>query len=101
MADFYVLPPRPAVGEQIARAIRPFLPGLSVSPSACVHFLERLVEDSGRAFLVHPEDLPDESDIVSALHDGFGANETDRVIQIGLTGRAADEPRVQMLRVAA
>jgi hypothetical protein len=83
MADFYLLPSRPVVGEEIARLVRPFLPGLRVTAADGLRFLEELVGRSGgRAFLIHPEDLPDEADLAASLRDGFGAADGDRVIRV-------------------
>jgi hypothetical protein len=89
MADFYLLPPRPVVGEELARVVRAYLPGLRVTPADCVRFLENLVDQAnGRAFLVHAEDLPDGEDVVTALQDGFGAEPADRVIVVSAGPRA-------------
>jgi hypothetical protein len=99
MADFLLLPPRPAVGEEIARLIRPYLPGIRVTAADCVRFLDGLVAaGGGKAFLVHREELPDEEDVATALRDGFGAEPGDRVVQV-LTGRPG-EPRVRIGAVA-
>ena len=98
MADFLLLPPRPAIGEEIARLIRPYLPGVRVTAADCVRFLDRLAEGAGTTFLVHREELPDEDDVSVALRDGFGAEPGDRVIHI-LAGRPA-EPRVRIEAVA-
>jgi len=99
MADFLLLPPRPAVGEEIARLIRPYLPGIRVTAADCVRFLDGLVAASGgTAFLVHREELPDEEDVAVALRDGFGAEPDDRVVQV-MTGRPG-EPRVRIGAVA-
>jgi hypothetical protein len=95
MADFLLLPPRPAIGEEIARLVRPYLPGVRVTAADCVRFLDALVATgAGNAFLVHREELPDEEDVVAALRDGYGAEPGDRVVQI-LTGRPG-EPRVRI-----
>jgi hypothetical protein len=93
MADFLLLPPRPTVGEEIARLIRPYLPGVRVAPAECVKFLDSLVTATGRAFLVHREELPDQEDIAVALRDGFGAEPGDRIVHV-MTGRPG-EPRVE------
>jgi hypothetical protein len=99
MADFYLLPPRPAVGEELARLVRPYLPGLRVTAADCTGFLEAIVEKAGgRAFLVHREDLPDADDVRDSLRDGFGATDGDRVIQVS-AGPRAGEPRVVVLTV--
>jgi hypothetical protein len=94
MADFLLLPSRPAVGEEIARLIRPYLPGVRVSAADCVRFLDALATGAGRQFLVYREELPDEEDVATALRDGFGAEPGDRMvhIQIGRPG----EPKVRM-----
>jgi hypothetical protein len=95
MADFLLLPPRPAIGEEIARLIRPYLPGVRVTAADCLRFLDGLAATSGgKAFLIHREELPDEEDVSAALRDGFGAEPGDRVIHI-MTGRPAD-PRLRI-----
>ena len=87
MADFYVLPPRPILGEQIAQVVRAYLPGLHVTASDCVRFLEGIAErTNGRAFLVHREDLPEGHDVAAAIHDGFGAGPDDRIVQVTIRG---------------
>ena len=97
MADFLLLPPRPAVGEEIARFIRAYLPGVRVTAADCVRFLDGLVANDGRAILVHREELPDEEDVGTALRDGFGAEPGDRIIQV-MTGRSG-EPRTRIEHV--
>jgi hypothetical protein len=97
MADFYLLPPRPAVGEELARLVRPYLPGVPVTADECARFLGQLVEAAGAgAELVHREDLPDGVDATEALRDGFGAEDGDRLIQVSLGARPS-EPRVKVL----
>ncbi|HKB05151.1 MAG TPA: hypothetical protein VKD90_23200 [Gemmataceae bacterium] len=100
MADFYLLPPRPSLGEELARLIRPYLPGVRVTAGDCVRFLEAAVEKAGgRAFLVHREDLPDADDVYASVRDGFGAEAGDRVIQVA-TGPRAGEPRVWVVTLS-
>jgi hypothetical protein len=100
MADFYLLPPRPAVGEELAQIIRPYVPGVRVTAADCVRFLEAVVEKARRpAFLVHREDLPDVDDLGVALRDGFGAGAGDRVIHVA-AGSRAGEPRVRVLTLS-
>jgi hypothetical protein len=97
MADFLLLPPRPAIGEEIARLVRPYLPGVRVTAADCLRFLDALVAAHGKTFIVHREELPDEEDIASALRDGFGAEPGDRIIHV-VAGRPG-EPRVQVADV--
>ena len=98
MADFLLLPPRPAVGEEIARLVRPYLPGVRVTAADCVRFLDALVAAGGSSFLVHREELADGEDVAIALRDGFGAEPGDRIVQV-LTGRSGG-PRTQVEVVA-
>ena len=91
MADFYLLPPRPIIGEEIARALRPFLPGFSITATDGVRFLDRLTADSKcQAFIVHREDLPEGTDALQSLRDGYGASPNDRVVQISVGPRALE-----------
>jgi hypothetical protein len=101
MADFLLLPPRPLVGEEIARLIRPYLPGVRVTARDCVRLLETVVEESrGRAFLAHREDLPEGEDVATAIRDGFGADTGDRIVQVSIGARLG-EPRVRILETDA
>jgi len=87
MADFYLLPPRPIVGEQIAQAVRAYLPGVRVTASDCVRFLAEIADrTNGQAFLVHREDLPEGQDVAIAIRDGFGAGPDDRIVQDTMRG---------------
>ena len=83
MATFHVLPPRSVVGEQVARLLRPFLPGVHLDHNAGVRILESLTEELGRnVFLVFRDDLPTGEVTANALRDGFGASESDRIVQV-------------------
>ena len=83
MATFHVLPPRPVVGEQVARLLRPFLPGVQMDHNAGVRILESLTETLGQnVFLVFRDDLPNGEITANALRDGFGATESDRIVQV-------------------
>jgi hypothetical protein len=84
MADFILLPPRPLVGEGIARLIRPYLPGLHVAADDCVRFLEQLAATVRRTFLVYRNDLPAGADVSAALRDGFRVGPGDRVVSVGV-----------------
>jgi hypothetical protein len=91
MAEFLLLPPRPVVGEELARMVRQCLPGVRVSTGQCVRFLEELVSRAERpTFLVYPEDLPEGEDAETAIRDGYGAGSEDRVVRVRLG--AAGEP---------
>ena len=91
MAAFFVLPPRPALGDQLARLLGNYSPGLRLDPSACVEAFAALVAAAG-AYPVFREDLPD-GDVVGALADGYGAEPGDPIYLVGL-GARPDQPRI-------
>ena len=97
MADFYVLPPRPVVGEQLAKVLRAYLPGLPITPTEALRFLEETAARSGQeAFVIHREDLPDGEEVCTALRDGYGCTEGDRIMQVSLEP-TLEEPRLRLL----
>lgn len=103
MAVFYVLPPRTALGECLARLLRPFLPGVAIAGESCSDLVASLVNESSledETYVVHREDLPDGEDLNSALCNGFGAEPGDRVVFVAL-GARSDEPSVRISQVAA
>jgi len=103
MAVFYVLPPRPALGECLARLLRSYVPGVSIDSGSCADIVSTLVHESSQdeeAYVVHREDLPDGDDVSAALCDGYGAEPGDQVVLVAL-GSKLDEPRVRISRVAA
>jgi hypothetical protein len=99
MADFYLLPPRPAVGEEIARLIRPYLPGLRITAADSVRFLDTIVAATrGWAYLVHREDVPEGDDLAASIRQGFGAGPDDQIVQVSLGSRIG-EPQFRLLTV--
>jgi hypothetical protein len=99
MAEFYVLPPRPVVGEQVAQVVRAYLPGVRVTANDCVRFLEEMAQRSrDRILLVHREDLPEGQDVAAALRDGFGAGPEDLIFQVSTPGAMPTALRGHVLR---
>jgi len=97
MADFYVLPPRPVIGEEVAKLIRPYLPGMRITAADGVRLLEAVANSARtKAFLVHREDLPEGEELVKAVGDGFGAVDGDQIIHVSL-GKQTGEPRVRAM----
>ncbi len=85
MATFYLLPPRPLLGEQVARLLERLLPGWRSSPSGWPVLAESLTEVLGSAADVHfvfRDDLPPGESVAQALQDGFGAEPEDDIIQV-------------------
>jgi hypothetical protein len=103
MAVFYVLPPRPALGECLARLLRSYVPGVSIESGSCAEMIANLVNEASQeeeAYVVHREDLPDGDDVSAALCNGYGAEPGDQVVWVAL-GSKLEEPRVRISRVAA
>ena len=97
MAIFYVLPPRPVVGNQLSRLLQGVLPGLKLPGDACLELLQTVVEGTQReVYLIHREDLSDE--VTASLCEGFGAEAGDQIVHISL-GPIADQPRVRSWQV--
>lgn len=101
MAVFYVMPPRPALGECLARVLQPFIPGAAINRPACTHFIDLLVSDSTagvEGYVVYREDLPEGEDMETALREGFGAEEGDQVVLVSVWANPG-EPRVKSWRL--
>jgi hypothetical protein len=85
MATFYVLPPRPLVGQRLLDHLQPLFPGLAWAG----HFGVVLVEALAAAACEHPdvyvvyrEELPGGEEVGQALRDGFGAEPGDTVVEV-------------------
>ncbi len=103
MAVFYVLPPRRLLGDCLARALRPFVPGVVISEDVCADLVDSLVTgspESDETYVVHREDLPDGEEVNTALRAGFGAETGDRVVLVSI-GPRPDEPRVRIWQLEA
>jgi hypothetical protein len=103
MSTFYVLPPRPVVGERFAGFLQLVFPGLQWDAPMRANLADAL----GQAALSHPdvyviyrEDLPPGDSVARALLDGFGAEPGDEVIEMRPAGRGV-ELTVARWRVAA
>jgi hypothetical protein len=85
MSTFYVLPPRPLVGECFARYLQPLFPGLQWTGTVCADLADTLAATACRhpdVYVISREDLPDGEEPARALADGFGAEAGDEVIEI-------------------
>ena len=103
MAVFYVLPPRPVLGQCLAKALRPYMPGVTIDDEECADIIDSLVTGSPsvkETYVVHREDLPEGEDMNAALREGFGAESGDRVVLVSI-GPRPDEPRVRTWQLEA
>jgi hypothetical protein len=87
MSLFYLLPPRPIVGDRLVSFLQTLLPGLDWNVQERRELADVLIGLAGRredVFLVHREDLPHGESVARALADGFGAEEGDEVVEVRL-----------------
>ena len=62
MSVFYLLPPRPYLGECIAHSLQPLFPGLRWDDTVWTHLVETLTATAARQsgiYVVHREELPE------------------------------------------
>jgi hypothetical protein len=85
MATFYLLPPRPLLGEQLGGFLAGLFPGLDWGAALRSGLVESLGEAAARhegVYVVFREELPDGEDLARALIDGFGAEAGDEVVEV-------------------
>ena len=91
MSTFYLLPPRPYLGERFAHYLQSLFPGLTWDSAAWGNLADGLAAAAtchADVYVVYREELPDGEDPARALADGFGAEPGDEVIEL----RAASRP---------
>ncbi|MFN4257875.1 MAG: hypothetical protein ACK4RK_01155 [Gemmataceae bacterium] len=91
MATFYLLPPRPALRQDLDAYLQRWFPGLSCPAERLAELMDlcgAIATQAADVFIVHREDLPLGEDAVQALRDGFGAEAGDEIIEI----RAGQRP---------
>lgn len=86
MATFYVLPPREALEAAVSSVFAKLLPGLPLPADVwgtVSEHLSRAANWPDDVYLVPRDELP-EGDTAEALADGYGADHTDRVVEVSL-----------------
>jgi hypothetical protein len=89
MAKFYLLPPRPVLGDAFARFLREWLPGLpafSDQSTSLTDAIQLVACQDPDVFLIFREDLPEGESPERSLADGYGAEPGDEVIELRLGG---------------
>ena len=102
MATFYLLPPRPVVGEALAWFLQDWLPGLPRLDEqwlALADAVQLAASQRHDVYLIFREDLPDDADAEQALRDGFGAEPGDEIVELRLA--AQDRVRSRSWRLGA
>jgi hypothetical protein len=93
MSIFYLMPPRPFVGDRLADFLQIFFPGLDWDIASRVSLAETLGEVAATrddVYVIYRDDLPREEAPVQALVDGFGAEPGDEVVEVRPSGRSAE-----------
>lgn len=85
MATFYLLPPRPILGERFARYLKTLFPGLDWGAGAWSDLADTLggvAVGHPDVYVVFGEELPEGDHRAQALAESFGAEAGDEVIEI-------------------
>src|ERR1700745_2091376 len=91
MSTFYLLPPRPCLGERFAAYLEALFPGLHWDSAVWANLAEGLAAAAtchAGVYVVYREELPEGEDPARALADRLGAEPGDGVIEL----RVADPP---------
>lgn len=91
MSTFYLLPPRPYLGQCFARYLEGLFPGLTWEGPARDNLADGLAAAATarpEVYVVFREELTEGEDVAAALADGFGAEPGDEVVEV----RPADRP---------
>jgi hypothetical protein len=103
MSTFYLLPPRPVLGERFARYLSQLFPGLEWSSACWSDLADVLGAAAGQhadVFVVYRDEIPDGEDIARGLKEGFGAEADDEVVEIQ-AGQRPGEVSVRRWRCGA
>jgi hypothetical protein len=103
VSTFYLLPPRPVLGERIAGYLQTLFPGLDWGSAAWPELAELLGATAARhrdVYVIYGEELPRGEDPGRALADGFGAEAGDLVIEV-VPGSLPGETVTRRWRVPA
>jgi hypothetical protein len=92
MSIFYLMPPRPFLGDRFAAFLQTFFPGLDWDSSERLNLAELLGDAAGRddIYVIYREDLPREESSSQALLNGFGAEPGDEVVEVRPGGRPGE-----------
>jgi hypothetical protein len=89
VSTFYLLPPRPLLGDRVADFLLTVLPGLAWDSSMRANLAEAIAAAAAAHENVHVvfrDDLPADESAAAALVDGFGADAGDEVVEVRPTG---------------
>jgi hypothetical protein len=93
MSIFYLMPPRPFLGDRFALFLQTYFPGLDWDCTERTGLAELLGAAAGGrrdVFVVYRDDLPAEESAKQALVHGYGAEPGDEVIEVRPGGRPGE-----------
>ena len=85
MSIFYLMPPRPFLGDRFADFLQSLFPGLAWDSASRASLAETLGEAAAEregVYVIYRDDLPREEGPAQALVDGFGAEAGDEVVEV-------------------
>ncbi|HTU18574.1 MAG TPA: hypothetical protein VMG10_10985 [Gemmataceae bacterium] len=85
MSIFYLMPPRPFLGDRFADFLQTLFPGLCWDSSARANLAELLGDAAAErddVYVIYREDLPRDETPAQALVNGFGAEAGDEVVEV-------------------
>jgi hypothetical protein len=83
MSTFYVLPPRPLLGQQFAAFLQGCFPGLTWNRAELAELLGAAAQRQADVYVVFREDLAEPGDVKQTLVEDFGAAAGDEVVEVG------------------
>jgi hypothetical protein len=93
MSIFYLIPPRPFLGDHFAAFLQIYFPGLDWDSVERTNLADVLADAASRrsgVYVVYRDDLPRDESPLQALVNGFGAEAGDEVVEIRPSGRAGE-----------
>jgi hypothetical protein len=89
VSTFYLLPPRPMLGQQFAAFLQGCFPGLNWPGSARAELAELLsttAQQQAGVYVVFREDVPENVDLGQTMVNDFGATTGDEVVEVSTAG---------------
>jgi hypothetical protein len=85
MSTFYLLPPRPQLGERFAGFLKQIFPGLEWDSTRWSELAELVGSATAHhpdVYIVFGEELPAGNDVADCLAEAFGAEPGDELIEV-------------------
>jgi hypothetical protein len=85
VSTFYLLPPRPLLGDRVADFLHSVLPGLAWDSAMRSNLAEAVAAAASAqddVYVVFRDDLPSGEPLGTALADGFGAETGDEIVEV-------------------